>query len=217
MNQTWAELNKAMQLQLRKKESFSGGVKTLFTLRNQLMEALYQMKAELSRDDFNAMPFPNANGYHSKTVAYSVWHIARIEDIVAHSLIRGDTQVFFSEDYQKRIGSPIITTGNELVGEQIPDFSRRIDLEALYRYIAEVKDSTDAIVKTLEFPDLKRKMTEKDRDYLKSLRVVSSDESAVWLIDYWCGKDVRGLIQMPFSRHWIMHIEASIRIRNKLI
>ena len=59
-------------------------------------------------------------------------------------------------------------------------------------------------------------MTEKDRDYLRSLHVVSSDERAVWLIDYWCGKDVRGLIQMPFSRHWIMHIEASIRIRNKL-
>lgn len=44
----------------------------------------------------------------------------------------------------------------------------------------------------------------------------STDENAVWLIDYWCQKDARGLIQMPFSRHWIMHIEASLRIRNKL-
>ena len=41
-------------------------------------------------------------------------------------------------------------------------------------------------------------------------------ENAVWLIDYWCKKDVRGLIQMPFSRHWIMHIEACERIRNKI-
>jgi len=38
----------------------------------------------------------------------------------------------------------------------------------------------------------------------------------IWLIDYWCGKDIRGLIQMPFSRHWIMHIEASLRIKNKI-
>lgn len=39
---------------------------------------------------------------------------------------------------------------------------------------------------------------------------------AYWLIDYWCGKDIRGLIQMPLSRHWIMHLEACLRIRSKL-
>ena len=216
MNKEWAELNKTMQRQLKKSESFADGIETFLVLRNQLIQTLDGLKTQLNRADFNAMPYPNASGYHSKTIAYSIWHIFRIEDITAHSLIQGDEQVLFAGNYQKRIGSPIITTGNELVGEQISDFSRQLDLEELYQYIADVKNSTDAIVKNLEFSDLKRKMTEQDKDYLKSLHVVSSDESAIWLIDYWCGKDVRGLIQMPFSRHWIMHIEASIRIRNKL-
>ena len=79
---------------------------------------------------------------------------------------------------------PIITTGNELIKEQISDFSRRLNLQELYSYITEVKDSTE--------------------------------ENAVWLIDYWCNKDIRGLIKMPFSRHWIMHIEACIHILNKI-
>lgn len=35
-----------------------------------------------------------------------------------------DTQILFKGDYQKRIGSPIITTGNELVKQQIADFSK---------------------------------------------------------------------------------------------
>ncbi|HCD4412319.1 TPA: phage head-tail adapter protein, partial [Enterococcus faecium] len=35
-------------------------------------------------------------------------------------------------------------------------------------------------------------------------------------IDYWCNKDICGLIQMPFSRHWIMHTEACLRIKNKI-
>lgn len=216
MNREWAELNKTMQLQLKKSESFADGIETFFVLRNQLIQALDELKAQLNRADFDAMPFPNANGYHSKTIAYSIWHISRIEDITAHSLIQGDEQIFFAGSYQKRIGSPIITTGNELVGEQISEFSRRLDLEELYQYIADVRNSTDTIVKNLEFSDLRRKMTEKDRDCLRSLHVVSPDERAIWLIDYWCGKDVRRLVQMPFSRHWIMHIEASIRIRNKL-
>ena len=51
-------------------------------------------------------------------------------------------------------------------------------------------------------------------EYSPAIEVNTID--AFWLIDYWCGKDVKGLIQMPFSRHWIMHIEAMCRIKNEL-
>ena len=63
---------------------------------------------------------------------------------------------------------------------------------------------------------IKKEISEKTKGYLESMNVVSNNENAIWLIDYWCNKDVRGLIQMPFSRHWIMHIEASLRIKNKI-
>ena len=80
----------------------------------------------------------------------------------------------------------------------------------------EVKQSTEDILKSLSFDDMKKKISEETREELKSLHVVSDDENAIWLIDYWCNKDIRGLIQMPFSRHWIMHIEACLRIKNKI-
>ena len=35
-------------------------------------------------------------------------------------------------------------------------------------------------------------------------------------IDFLKSKNIKGLIQMPFSRHWIMHIEAINRIKSKL-
>ena len=79
-----------------------------------------------------------------------------------------------------------------------------------------MKESTEKIVEGMSHGGLKRKIAEDRKEYLKSLNVVSTDENAVWLIDYWCNKDVRGLIQMPFSRHWIMHIEACLRIKNKI-
>lgn len=63
---------------------------------------------------------------------------------------------------------------------------------------------------------MKRKFDEKDKNRLRNLEVVNPDERAYWLIDYWCEKDVRGLVQMPFSRHWIMHVEASLRIESKI-
>ena len=216
MNKEWSELNKTMQTQLRKKDTFQAGLETLFSLRGQLMDTILSFRVTLTPADFSAIPFINADGYHSKTIAYSLWHIFRIEDIVAHTLISGDEQVFFQGGYQQRINSPIVTTGNELKKQQIADFSAQLDLDALYAYLSEVRESTESILRGLSFEDLKRKISDERKAALEALHVVSDDENALWLIDYWCGKDVRGLIQMPFSRHWIMHIEACIRIRNKL-
>lgn len=216
MNKEWSELNKTMQTQIKRKDTYKAGVDTFLILRNQLMQTLTSFNEGLDREEFNAIPFINADGYHCKTIAYSIWHIFRIEDIVAHTLIGEDEQVFFAGNYQKRIHSPIITTGNELVKQQIADFSKQLNLEELYSYIWEVKDSTEKLINNLPYDELKRKIPEERKEYLKSLNVVSKDENAIWLIDYWCGKDIRGLLQMPFSRHWIMHIEAALRIKNKI-
>ena len=205
-----------MQTKIRKNDTYEAGIDTLFELRNRLMKILTVFYSELNREEFNAIPFLNADGYHSKTIAYSIWHIFRIEDIVAHILINEDEQVFCTGGYQERINSPIITTGNELEKQQIADFSMQLNLKELYSYIFEVKASTERILKSLSYDEMKKKVSKERKEYLKSLNVVSNHENAIWLIDYWCNKDIRGLIQMPFSRHWIMHIEASLRIRNKI-
>lgn len=216
MNKHWSELCKAVQAQIKKQDTYKDSIDTLLDLRNNLMNTLTSLRDELSREDFNAMPFINAVGYHSKNIAYSIWHVFRIEDIVAHTLINGDEQVFFSGNYKKRINAPITTTGNELVKYQIAEFSEKLNLSELYSYIFEVKESTEKLIQNLSYADMKSKISEDAKDNLKFLNVVSAEERAIWLIDYWSGKDIGGLIQMPFSRHWIMHIEASLRIQNKI-
>ena len=216
MNKEWSEQNKRMQSLIRKADTFEEGREILFVLRKDLMNTLHSFKEELNREQFDSMPFINADGYHSKNIAYSIWHVFRIEDIVVHTLVNGDEEILFSGNYQSRINSPLITTGNELVKEQISDFTKQLDLDELYSYISEVKKSTEEILSGLTYSDLKSRITDERREKLQALGVVSTDENAVWLIDYWCKKDVRGLIQMPFSRHWIMHIEACQRIKSKL-
>ena len=131
MNKEWSELNKTMHDQIKKRDTYKSGIETLLGLRSRLMQTLVSFKEELSREDFNAIPFINADGYHSKTIAYSVWHIFRIEDIVAHTLINEDEQVFFAGNYKERINSPIITTGNELAKQRIADFSKQLNIGEL--------------------------------------------------------------------------------------
>lgn len=215
MNKIWSEQNKSFQ-QNMKKATFSEGISLLLTLRDNLMSEMDGWRETLSAEQFYAQPFVNAEGFHHATVAYSLWHVFRIEDIVAHTLIQNDEEIFFEGDYGKKTGSPIITTGNELYKQQIARFSETLDIPALYEYIHAVKDSGDALLRSLKYEDLKRRFDETDRERIRALGVVSPEESACWLIDYWCGKDVKGLLQMPFSRHWIMHTEAALRIINKL-
>ena len=112
--------------------------------------------------------------------------------------------------------SPIITTGNELVRDEIIAFSQSLNISELLRYAADVKASTDELLSRLSFEDSKRRFTIDDKESVIASKGVSEDENAVWLIDYWCGKDIAGIIKMPFTRHLIMHIEAMMRIAGKI-
>ena len=47
-------------------------------------------------------------------------------------MIAGDEQILFSEKFLKKIGAPIITTGNELEGEEIAEFSKKLNVQELY-------------------------------------------------------------------------------------
>ncbi len=216
MDQSWAEKNKKMQALLSKEASFNAAVALLIAFRKEMLEQVLQITVNYPAEAFCQMPFAGADGYHSKTLGYSVWHIFRIEDIVAHEMIAGDRQVFFDRGFDESIRSPIITTGNELAGNEIAAFSKQLDIHQLALYAQEVTASTDQILMQLEYSDLKRIFGEEMKAKLHRTGCISEDEKAVWLIDYWCGRDIRGLIRMPFSRHWIMHIEAMRRIGNKL-
>jgi len=138
-------------------------------------------------------------------------------DVVSIRLVK-EAPIYSEQSFNKpeEVAAVIITTGNELVKQQIADFSKQLNLEELYSYIFEVRESTEKILERFSYDELKWKIPDERKGYLKSLNVVNCDEKAIWLIDYWCSKDIRGLIQMPFSRHWIMHTEACLRIKNKM-
>ena len=216
MNQEWSRKNKEIQILLGKKSTYQEGIRKLISFRGELFEQIAQIVNGYPEEAFYQMPFKGANGYHSKTLAYSIWHIFRIEDIVAHDLIKGDCQILFANAYEKSVHSPIITTGNELQGDAIAEFSKELHIDALFSYAEAVMESSNEILSGLTYEDLKRKFSEEDKEKIAGTGCVSKDEEAVWLIDYWCSKDIRGLLKMPFSRHWIMHIEAMQRIKNKL-
>ena len=91
MNKEWSEKNKKMQSLIGKKESFDDGIIALLELREDLFGQITSIVNTYPKEAFYLMPFAGAKGYHSKTLGYSLWHIFRIEDIVAHTLISQDS------------------------------------------------------------------------------------------------------------------------------
>ena len=185
MNKEWSARNKTIQKLLGKEVTYKEGIDRLIEFRSQLFEQITQIVNCYPREAFYQMPFAGEDGYHSKTLAYSIWHIFRIEDIVAHSLIQCDEQILFSKGYREKIGCDIITTGNELKGEALAEFSKKLDVDSLYAYAKAVMLSTNEMLQKLDYQQMKRCFGDEDS-------------------------------KMPFSSHWIMHIEAMQRIKNKL-
>ena len=213
MDKEWSDRNKEVQKLIANSKTYKEGINKLIELRADLFKQVKQIFDNYPERALSEMPYLTANGFHNKSIVYSLWHIIRIEDITVHELITKDEQILFQNNSLKKINSPIITTGNELKGLEIKEFSQKLNCKELLNYAKEVMESTNDIIRKLEYKDLKKKYTDYKEKLINSKCV---DLSEVWLVDYWCSKNIKGLIQMPFSRHWIMHIEAINRIKSKL-
>ena len=93
MDKSWADKNKEIQALLAKEATFKEAIKKLLEFRGELFQQITWIVEAYPDEAFYQMPFAGAKGYHSKTLAYSIWHIFRIEDIVAHEMIAGDEQI----------------------------------------------------------------------------------------------------------------------------
>ena len=57
----------------------------------------------------------------------------------------------------------------------------------------------EKMLERLSYDELKRKIPKERKGYLESLNVVNDNEKAIWLIDYWCNKDICGLFKCRFQ------------------
>ena len=217
MDKNYSERHKVILSQLKKEISFYDGIKNLIDLREDLfLNHVEKYFSRLSKDDFCKIPFAGSPGNKDATISWSIYHVFRIEDIICHNFISNDEQIFFAQNYQKKMNCSVITTANEMNDEQMIEFSKDLNSDELFSYAKEVKNVSQKVLSNLTFKQAKEKVSEQQKQKPLMQNVVSTNPEAFWLVDYWCKKNIRELLQMPFSRHWIMHIEACEAICKKL-
>jgi hypothetical protein len=163
---------------------------------------------DMSSEQIRRIP---KNREHS--VAWLLWHMARIEDVAMNLLVAGSPQTLHDENWFLPMKVKARDTGNASSAEKIAQLSATIDVDGLRAYRLAVGRRTREIVLHLPPEALKQKV-----DSIRLQNVLDEGavvKSAMGLIDYWRKRNIAGLLLMPATRHNIVHLNEAFRIKKK--
>jgi len=126
-------------------------------------------------------------------------------------LVEGREQVFSGDDWPARMKVTIGDTGNALEAQAVAEFSAAIDIEGLRTYRTAVGRRTREIVARLQPRDFKQKVDPVRLQQIREEGAVA--EAAEWLLRYWGGLTIAGLLLMPPTRHNFVHLNEALRIK----
>lgn len=164
----------------------------------------------LSKKAFITMPTKK-----DETIAWHIWHIARIEDITMNILVANNRQVF-NKDWQNEMGVTITDTANAMTDEEVIAFSAKVNQEALLAYRAAVGACSKEILLNLTKEDLSQKFTQAQLDRILDEGCLITHPDSIWLQGFWGKKDVRGILTMPLTRHQAGHLNKCLQLRHRL-
>jgi DinB superfamily len=151
-----------------------------------------------------------------ETIAWVLWHIARIEDLTMGILVSGNGQIW-NEKWNKRMSSTITDTGNALSDDEIIHLSKSLTIPELLNYRNEVGKRTRQIVKGLTDKDMKRVVSQQDIQTILQVGGVTKQQDSVWLLDFWSKKDIAGILLMPPTRHVMLHLNDCCKWKEQII
>jgi hypothetical protein len=163
---------------------------------------------DLTAEAIRRIP-PNCD--HS--IAWIMWHIARIEDVTMNMLVADAPQLLHRDGWLERLQVTARDTGNAMDEAAVADLSAAIDVGALRAYRVAVGRRTREIVQQLQPEQLKQKV-----EPARLGRVLDEGavvEAARGLIDYWGGRNIAGLLLMPPTRHNFIHLNEARRVKRK--
>jgi len=171
-------------------------------LHGGLVDGLF---SKLSEAQLRGRPHPGVN-----TVAWLLWHSARIEDVGVNRFLSDRPQAL-DEGWLGRLKVPRRDVGTGMSDGEVDELSLRIDLEALRGYWEAVTTRTLAVVETLEGTDLEALVPgERVRSVVLAEDVVAP--GAEWLTEFWAGGRSRAwvLAQMALLHPYGHYYEARV-------
>jgi hypothetical protein len=150
---------------------------------------------------------------YEHSIAWLIWHMARIEDVTMNMLVAGTAQILHRDNWLKKMKVTYQDTGNAMSVEDVSNLSAKIDIESLRKYRLAVGRRTREIAKELQPEELKQKVDPSRLQQVMDEGAVV--EAARGLIDYWGRRSIAGLLLMPPIRHNIVHLNEALRLKRR--
>lgn len=146
------------------------------------------------------------------SVAWCIWHMARIEDVTMNLLVNGRSQILHQDNWLERMHVTVQDTGNAMNTAVIAHLSANVDIVALQAYRSTVGRRTRAIVSQLTADALKQRV-----EPARLQQVI--DQGAVptgsGLLAYWGRRSIAELLLMPPTRHNFVHLNEALRLKHR--
>lgn len=219
---TWNENQKILKEILLKPEQHTQAVQ-LFLSQHALLhssavgdpgQSTLEDHLLVNLDETIFRKYPVSNPDTKNSIAWHLWHIARIEDMTMNILVANEQQVLFTGNWLEKMNIEFPHSGNDMSPEEIADLSLRINFDSLLAYKTAVGKQTQQVVSLLKPGHFKEKIAQNRIKRLFDEDAVT--EKSKWLADYWRKKTIAGLILMPATRHNFLHLNKCVRIKDKL-
>jgi len=216
VSKTWNEKQKSLKNMLLSQKTFEKGKDILLEMHYLLhSKIIYKTNVETFYDNLWENLKENTCKIISKketSILWNIWHITRIEDLIANIVI-GNKDEIFNKEIQKKLNIKIKDTGNEMTYAEMEIFNKNINIKELKEYRIKVGKSTKKILDGLEYSDMKIKVKKEQMEKIYKCGGVL--DTTIWLLDFWGKKNIYGLIMMPITRHQIVHLNDCFKIKEK--
>lgn len=169
-------------------------------------EALWE---GLTETTFRTIP---PNGAHS--MAWILFHLARIEDMTMNLLVAGTPQLYTRGKWAKKLKTTVHHSANRMDEASVIQLSQSLNMNVLREYRTEVGCVTREIIQQIKPEEFQQRV---DRIRLQHMLAEGAViPEAMEIINYWGGRTIAGLLLMPPTRHNFIHLNEALRIKQKL-
>lgn len=217
---TWNSNQKQLKSIISKKDKFNDAINLCLKQHAMVHSSIVANAHNTIEDDlWNGLDEETAKVFVNKnhgTIARNIWHATRIEDLTMNILVANNTQILNTNNRISKLNCIIKDTGNAMTDNEVMAFSNSVNIKELINYRIAVGIKTQEIIKSLTYDDLKIKVDRIRLQRITDEGGVLNVEGANWLIDFWGRKNITGILLMPATRHNLVHINQSKKIKAKL-
>ena len=160
--------------------------------------------------DADLVACPDGGG---NSIAWLLWHMTRLEDVVVNTLLRGTSEVLDRDGWVARLGIEARDVGTSNSDDEVSGFSGRVNVTSLRGYRAAVGRESRAWARTADFDAL---ADPPDIEALLAAAPPALHARAQWLKKFWSGKPGLALLSFGVVGHAFLHFGEAQTVRKRL-